>query len=86
MNVKQLIEMLQYYPGDMEVRVMQPTHNHWHQIIAAKIDTAEEFPVAHSAYLNADQVLDDERTEQIETEDGVEIYDGKEVFRVLVLS
>ena len=58
MNVRELKELLDGYPDDMEVCIEQPTHNHWRQIVASPIkeEASVEAAVKYSEYNSADTV------------------------------
>lgn len=42
MTVSELIAALSQFDGDTEVRISQPTHNYWHEILAQTIDEVDE--------------------------------------------
>lgn len=58
MNVKELIAHLKKFHPSMPVRIAQPTHNHWRQVVAAEIESVQVRHIEWSDYLEADKVLD----------------------------
>lgn len=58
MTVAELIKKLKQYDSKKEVRIAQPTHNHWRQVEAAEISEVEMQGLLWSDYLNGDKLLD----------------------------
>lgn len=57
MTVKELIEELQTrFSGDEEVRIAQPTHDHWRNVKAVEIESIEELEIKHSSYHDGDVI------------------------------
>lgn len=54
MKIRELIERLELLDGDMEVRIAQPTHDHWRNTKAAEIDEVDETEVTRSDYHDGD--------------------------------
>ena len=60
MTVKELIEELQMYDEDMEVKFAYNYGDHWRTQVAARIDDVDELTVGYSEYHNMDKVLDED--------------------------
>ena len=50
MTVAELIERLQNFDPNMEVKIAQPTHDHWKNVLASDIDDVDELEVEYSDY------------------------------------
>lgn len=59
MRKQDLIALLNDLPDDAEIRIDQPTHDHWRRHIAADIIMIDEVQVAPSAYHNDNDVIQD---------------------------
>lgn len=62
LTVRELREMLAEYEDDMIVRVAQPTGNYWNMVAAAPVRDLEEGDVKFSTYLNQDEVIRDDES------------------------
>jgi hypothetical protein len=51
MKVWDLINELQTFDGDAEIRISQPTHDYWHTIDAVEIDYVDEVVVGESGQI-----------------------------------
>jgi hypothetical protein len=51
MKVWDLINELQTFDGDAEIRIAQPTHNYWHTINAVEIDFVDAPAVGESGQI-----------------------------------
>lgn len=58
MTVDDLIRELSQYDGDTEVRICQPTHNYWHEVLAQTIDFVEERIIGEDDNMIYDSVTD----------------------------
>lgn len=58
MTVDDLIEALSHYRGDTEVRISQPTHNYWHEVLAQTIDYVDEGFVGEDDNMLYDSYID----------------------------
>ena len=75
MTVAELIKELQKQPQDADVRICQPTHDHWRSELAAEIEDVGLAFIEHTSYHNADQIYDDELDD-----------DGEKRSRVVLIS
>ena len=58
MTVGELIKQLSCFDDDMEVRISQPTHNYWHEILAQTIDEVDEICIGKDDSMIYDSVDD----------------------------
>jgi hypothetical protein len=56
MTVRDLIKMLEGEDPELQVRIAQPTHDHWRSIKAAVPRSIEVLPVKRSEYHSADVI------------------------------
>lgn len=75
MTVAELIKELKKHPQDADVRICQPTHDHWRSELASEIDSVGLAFVEHTSYHHADQIYDEEEND-----------DGNKRSRVILLS
>lgn len=59
MNVKELIEMLEQFNPEAEVKFAYNYGDHWNTLVAADVNCAEEQIVEHSDYHNMDKVVEE---------------------------
>lgn len=60
MKVRDLIEQLQGWDGDMEVHFAYSYGDHWRTQMAPKVSFVQEGSVIHSDYHNKDMLVDDD--------------------------
>ena len=58
MTVDELIKALSDFDGDMEVRISQPTHNYWREVLAQTIDEVDECCIGEDDNMIYDSVDD----------------------------
>lgn len=69
MTVEELIEVLENFPLDMEVRVANPSHDYWGTLLASEIEEVEQGQTKYSSYHSKEQVVDSPREDEDEDEE-----------------
>ena len=64
MTKSELLELLQQVPDDADIRISQPTHDHWRTQLAVDIRDITEETVKNSAYHNDQDAICDEWDEE----------------------
>jgi hypothetical protein len=63
MTVQELIERLTEMDPEMEVHIKQPSHDHWHTMLAPEVCEVDELEVKSSAYHSEDVIADGDHDE-----------------------
>ena len=77
MKIKELIEMLSQLDQDQEIVIASPTGNYWNHVKAEEITGLNEGLSVYSGYLQADQIIDEDKT--LVDEEGNDTYYQKGV-------
>jgi hypothetical protein len=60
MIVKDLIKMLKNEDPNAEVMIEQPSHDHWHSMLAAEVSSVETKTIRDSEYHSSNKIVSDD--------------------------
>ena len=86
MTVRELIDELQNFDGDTEVRFSYDYGDHWHTEVAIEVEHVELTPVTYSSYHEKMRVVDPDKMEEAECDAEEEGVENTKVKRVVVLN